>query len=105
MSEPGARKKVTRESDSPGRRGAGRLGRGRSCSTRFSSSAERNAFEPHWKEPHRKDEASYRLLSSGGVERFWIPVRLVALLPQRPHTLSRLGDAVRLLQDCNSQVT
>lgn len=40
--------------------------------------------------------ASYCRLSSGDVERFWIPVWVV-LLPQRPHTVSRLGDAVGLL--------
>lgn len=48
-----------------------------------------------------KSEASYRPASSGGVEGLRITVS-VLLLPQGPHTVSRLGNAVRLLQHCNN---
>lgn len=45
-------------------------------------------------------EASYRRVSSGDVQRLWI---FVLLPPQSPHTVSRLGNAVRLLQHCNNE--
>lgn len=48
-----------------------------------------------------KEEASYRRGRSGGAERLWIAVSVV-LLPQHPHTVSRLGHTVRLLQHCNN---
>lgn len=45
-------------------------------------------------------EASYRRVSSGDVQRLRI---FVLLPPQSPHTVSRLGNAVRLLQHCNNK--